>query len=337
MVKSRFVRALIVIIASAALIVTVFGACKKGSTDGGTAAQDDGSGGLGSQFVSDGGAGGTLTLTITGGLTVAGTTGFRVTATDPAGRPLAFIRIFCESELGIAILEPNSGGVAFESTGPDGLMSGVIGGLLPGSFIMECRGPQGFNLVARAQVVIRGSIPSGFDGFPGAAGGNLGGGSFVDPDPDITDGTGVIIASVTYTDVAGTTTGGPLDTAQIPDCDGVATTIDPEPLSNTNYGITVTNNSGLLIFIDSVRIDYVGSVMGSTGTQPQIIDIPAGSSATISGVALLGLTWANGAMVGGITETGTTTATVTFTDELGVTATITDMGSLSFQPLDRCP
>jgi hypothetical protein len=150
----------------------------RGNTDGGDAAvtADTPSG----QYSSDGAAGASLTIRVSGSVTVGGRTGFSVTALDPTGAPLAYIRIFCESEQGIAILEPSSGGVAFEHTGPTGFMSGVLGGLLPGSYILECRGPQGFNLVDRVSINVTGSAPSGFTGFPGAAGGNLGGGVITD-------------------------------------------------------------------------------------------------------------------------------------------------------------
>ena len=153
-----------------------------GDTDGGASTGDQGNG---PTLVSNGGFGSKMTIELENDdgieIPTAGQAKFLVKATDPNGQPLSFIRIFCESEKGLAILEPSSGGVAFENTNSRGAFSGVLGGVAPGSFMLECRAPQGFNLVARKHFKVTGAVPEGFDGFPGAAGGNLGGGVIVDP------------------------------------------------------------------------------------------------------------------------------------------------------------
>ena len=162
-------------------LLSAVSGCGGGDTDGGPAV--DANDRAGAQFVSDT-VGGSLRIRVVGPLTVTGEVGFTVTALDPSGAPLQFIRIFCESERGIAIIEPSAGGVAFEHTDETGVMSGRLGGLVPGSFLLECRGPVGFGLVDRLNITIRGSVPDGFIGFPGAAGGNLGGDSLIDITPD---------------------------------------------------------------------------------------------------------------------------------------------------------
>ena len=148
MLKSKFGRVLVGILATSLFAVTYVGCQGGGDTDG-----NPDSAGVGSQLVSDGGSGSTLTISATGPIPVGSTIPFTVTAIDPNGAPLAFIRISCESESGIAILEPSRGGGAFESTGSAGVMSGVLGGLTPGSYVLECRGPEGFNLVALQEVM----------------------------------------------------------------------------------------------------------------------------------------------------------------------------------------
>jgi hypothetical protein len=172
-----------------------------------------------------------------------------VVATDPQGNPLQYTRIFCESEHGIAILEPSNGGVAFEHTNAEGMMSGVLGGLTPGSYILECRAPVGLNLVARTQLVVTGEVPPGFDGWPGAAGGNLGGGLIVDPPEE-----DLAIQQILVTD-AGNPQGspnGPIDITFNPDCNGDGILTDPEPYIFNDYIVKLINGREDRVFVDTV-------------------------------------------------------------------------------------
>ncbi len=252
------------------LAAAVLGGCDTGDTDGG---EGNDTSGLGTQFVSDGGSGGTLKITPNKTtINVGEIVGYKVVALDPRGAPLAFVRIFCESEKGIAILEPSSGGVAFESTGPDGLMSGKIGGVTPGSFIMECRGPEGFNLVDRIGLKVVGEIPEGFDGFPGAAGGNLGGGNLVEPpNQDVT------LRAVTLINVLG-------ERSTIVDivfqnlCPGTTT---PEPYGADDFIITVTNQREDRITVESVEFDGPGGASSDRIFTPLVI--PPRTQTTIQG------------------------------------------------------
>ncbi len=175
----------------------VLASCSGGDTDGGAATADAGPGSI---YVADGASGSTMKIELEGAETIptAGRVNFKITATDPNGAPLSYIRINCETEHGIAIIEPSRGGVAFETTNAEGKLSGVFGGLAPGSFLVECRAPQGYNLVARASYKVVGEIPEGFDGFPGAAGGNLGGGVIVPPSAE-----DVAVTEIRFSSIAG--------------------------------------------------------------------------------------------------------------------------------------
>lgn len=305
-------------------------ACGSGGTDGGEPE-------AGAQFVADGGAGGSITISVKGSLTVTGTTAFSVNLRDASGAPLAFVTISCESERGIAIIEPSLNGIAQEATGPDGSMSGILGGLLPGSYMLECRGPQGFGLIARTRIGISGTVPDGFAGFPGAAGGNLGGGQVIDdtPIPGV-DSDAVVVTSSSFTDAGGTTPfGAPIDTTQNGDCDGDPATVDPEPFTFVNYGTVVSNNSNLRIFIDSISIDVLdGQAASSTGTQSKNIEIAPRNNATITGLFIDHPNY----VAGSSTQNGTFDAiiTVTFTTEEGDTFSVTDRTSVSLANVNNC-
>lgn len=310
--------------------------CTGSNTDGGKAANTASN--TFPQFVSDGGAGSTLLINVPTTIATGSTAGFSVTATDPTGAPLAFVRIFCETELGLALLEPSSGGTGFESTNGNGLMSGLLGGLTPGSYIIECRAPQGFNLVVRASVKVVGDVPEGFGGFPGAAGGNLGGGLLVDQTEDPSANGSVFISSVTFTDAGGETAFGPIDTFLTTDCDGDSTTSDPEPFTFTNFTVKITNDSLEDVSIETATIALTG--LGSTSTQSVTALIPANSSASFTGLLI---TFSGGSQV--LVGTGASIVsgdfsvltTITGTTESGSSITLTDNSTLSFAPVNNCP
>lgn len=253
----------------------IFAACGGGSTGN--------SGPVSEQLVSNGGAGSRITIELDDGgneIPTAQTVHFKVTAIDPKGAPLVNIRIFCESERGIAIIEPSSGGVAFEHTGSSGVMSGYLGGLTPGSFLLECRGPQGFNLVARKSFKVVGDIPPGFTGWPGAAGGNLGGGVVV-TDPSAS----VVINQITFTTVvAENTRTADIDLSAISDCDGDTSTIDPEPYTVDNFNVEMNNGSLSSVFVESIEVVlYRGSAIFDRGiVQLGGIVIPPQSESTFT-------------------------------------------------------
>lgn len=324
-------------------VFTLITGCQSGDTDGGSAR--DGAG-TGDQFVSDGGAGAKLEITFEHDeLGVGDTMSFRVLAKDPQGAPLAFIRIFCESEKGIAIIEPSSGGVAFEHTGPDGGMSGVIGGLAPGSFIFECRAPEGFNLVARRTLKITGEVPEGFEGFPGAAGGNLGGGVLIDDTPDEDSVDGIVVESIQFFD-GSTENVTAIDVVRDTDCDGDGTAeggTDTEPFYLNNYSITVVNNTTSNIVLKSVRFAAGG---GGTATQTLSVLVTAGNEggSTFTGPflessSLSGGTQKKYAGTNDQVSLGTRNIRVIFTAETEAGETITFSGgrSVTFANVNNCP
>ncbi len=227
-----------------------------GSTGGGQGKNDAG---LGTHPVSDGGFGAKLTISLADGtneIETGGTKDFFVIATDPNGLPLAERRVFCESEKGLAIVEPSSGGVAFEHTNADGKMSGVLGGASPGSYLLECRLEEGFNLIARKHFKITGDVPPGFNGFLGAAGGNLGGGVIV-PNPNAQVGD-VEVTSIGFNVLgeAAEINPGLIDLGQDTDCsnDGSTTTDDIEPYGFDQVILHLKNPLSEAVTIDEVQI-----------------------------------------------------------------------------------
>lgn len=232
---------------------------------------------LGSYYFADGGAGGNIAISVKGDLEVGETVGFTVTLNDPRGEPLSYVRLNCDTEKGVAILEPAEGGVAYEHTNAEGMMSGLLGGLSEGSYLIECRAPVEYNLVSRATIVVRGSAPENFSGWEGAAGGNLGGGRIIDPD---VDNGAVRITEVTFQDIGQDSLY--LDTVQNSDCDGDASTYDPEPFYFKTYTIKITNGSLETVFIDSVDI-VVQDGRNVTMTQPVDLQIAAGGTASYTG------------------------------------------------------
>ncbi len=280
MITSKIWRGLFTTVCFGLLGLLVFVGCDQGNTDNDT---DD----LGSQFVSDGGAGATLTIEITDdSLSVTETTPFTVTARDPRGAPLAFLRIFCESERGIAIVEPSSNGVAFEHTGSGGVMSGVLGALLPGSYLLECRAPIGVGLIARRSIVITGDVPTGFTGFPGAAGGNLGGGVIVDTS-DVDTDNAVAVSGVSFSDSGGSGASLDITTDRTEDCDPSVTGTQQEPFGNGTVTLNITNNTTQAIVIDSVEITVDDGTTAPSAAANLATTIDASSSAGLSGIVLL--------------------------------------------------
>ncbi|MCC6932785.1 MAG: hypothetical protein IT292_05985 [Deltaproteobacteria bacterium] len=270
--------------------VTFAGVCIIGCGD--TDGDGNTDAGLGTQYVSDGGAGGSITIDVKEDLTVGGTSPFMVSLRDAQGQPLTFVRIFCESEHGIAIIEPSKGGTAFESTDSYGNMSGVIGGMSPGSYMFECRAPIEYNLIARVSVKITGEIPAGFAGWPGAAGGNLGGGYTVPPD---VENGGVRITAITFID--GSTSTLMLDNYQntciSTSGSSSSATTTAEPFYDKSYRVSIANGSTSDVAITEIEVetlDGVGNRIGSGSmVQGVALDLATGATAQYAGnyVALL--------------------------------------------------
>ncbi|RME60079.1 MAG: hypothetical protein D6780_03995 [Candidatus Dadabacteria bacterium] len=157
--------ALISIVLALAVILIVVQGC--GKTDGGSAGSASST-----QFEADSGNSGTLLLTVSNtSINVGETSSFTVTVKDENGNPVSQINIACDTEQGLALIDPNTG---FSITDAFGSISGVVGCVSPGSFQMACRLPIGANKRKFVTIKCSGPVPPGFTGFEGAGGGGLG-------------------------------------------------------------------------------------------------------------------------------------------------------------------
>ena len=218
----------------------------QGSTDGGSGADNNS---RGSVFVAD--------ETTTGGIdieveeesiAVGDTSGFLVRVQNARQEGVSNINVACDSEAGVAIIEPQTG---YELTNASGVMSGRIGCERPGSFQLVCRLSVGANKRKFVSVRCTGDIPSGFQGFPGAAGGGLGGGVQNNDDGDvrITSAGFIDDGDSLNADVA---TGESIDIVQDFDCDNDPATVDVEPFYDTYVKLKVQNN-----LAERVRFSYL--------------------------------------------------------------------------------
>lgn len=255
-------------IASVGLALSCFlglSACSSGSTDGGAAGEENFAG---EPFS---GETGSISLRVMEDpLKVASTTGFIAEVRDASNSPVPHIRVTCDSEQGVAIIEPSSGS---EITDTWGAVSGRIGCAAPGSYQFACRLPVGANKRAFVTVHCTGAIPTGFEGFPGSGGGTLGGGSG-DPTDAGPGGEnvarGVRVTAVGFVD-DGSTSGALIDISRnLCGEDDPATIEDErthEPFFNTILVVDVTNNTNSTVTFNSydyVATDANGAVIASS-------------------------------------------------------------------------
>ena len=255
-----------------------------GSTDGGSAGTEDFSG---SQFVASDDQTGSISLDVNSELMqVSETSGFSVHVRDAAGAPVVNIPISCDSEEGIAIIEPTTGR---ESTDSDGHISGVVGCEAPGSYLFGCRLPLGANKRKFVTIRCSGPVPTGFSGFPGSSGGSLGGGTPNNDDggPGGTGTNGLSVATVELLTIASSdsaSTG--LDTtAGLCGEDDPATAADertPEPFTDDLIRFTVNNNSNQSVRFSSYTysVDNVTSSGGQFNSGEIAIDLAKGGIAS---------------------------------------------------------
>jgi hypothetical protein len=230
----------------------------QGSTDGGSAADPNYQDGV---FVAGDDTTGSMTLELeTNTLSVGGTTGFFVRVVNSNSEPVPHMNVACDSEVGIAILEPQ---VGYELTNANGVMSGSIGCENAGSFQLVCRLTVGANRRKFASVRCTGSIPAGFQGFPGAAGGGLGGGAQTADDGDVSivqagfDDTNTVAAAVLAPASS-------IDINQIADCDPSTTAFNPEPFYDTYAVLRVQNTLPEQVSFESLQ--YTVSNVDGQGT-----------------------------------------------------------------------
>ena len=221
-------------IAMLALLAAVLGGCT-GSTDGG------GEPDRADQFVATDDTVGSISLEVfTNPLAVGDTSKFRVAVVDAQGAPVPQARIACDSEKNIAIVEPTTG---VEMTDAWGHMSGVIGCEAPGSFQLACRLPIGGNRRAFVTVACQGQVPAGFTGWPGAAGGGLGGGVDTSGQDDAA-GLGVRLTGISFNDGPNTDT---ISIDVVRDtCNATTTPPVYEVFTDTIANFTVANDTNSL-------------------------------------------------------------------------------------------
>jgi hypothetical protein len=337
-----------VVIASAA----VLGACSGGDTDGGKASDvgfDD------DVFVSGPDTTGSITVDVVEPeMEIGETSGFIVSARNASGQPVRNIQVACDSERGVAIIEPLRG---FELTDDNGTMSGRIGCERPGSFQFVCRLTTGANRRAFVGVKCRGEVPAGFQGFPGAAGGGLGGGVQVNDDGEVR------IVEIGFDDDGSIDTGEPsvdvsVDTIQTPDCTPSTTEADPEPFFNTYVNIKVENNLSEKVRFSTLRysisnlndagedfssrplslVRESGSTLDANGDTKNII-VPIFVAKTQAGFAGLRKAPADGTQVGPYIEVeGLRTINFVLEGEnaSGDVVSVRASTTVSFANIDRC-
>ncbi len=327
-------KAIIRFSALALLAGGVFAGCQSGNTDGGDVDHTS------TQY--DPGESGRMRLELVDGdeLAVGLTTGFRVYATDSQGAPVTQMRVTCDTEDGLALIEPTSG---VESTDSNGQISGRLGCENPGSYLLACR-LQGVS-ARRQSVTVKctGDRPIGFNGFPGAGGGTLGGGS-ADNDTITT----LRISSVRVSDNGsseGSTTS--IDTEQGVCNSGGTPTV--EPFFDTSATFTITNNSPFIFRAKSLRYrisnafadgrSFTSSSIGLSGDAAAAIDANggAGTASTLifdangSGKRYIGST-AN-IDISGVRNVN---FTLTLENDLGQEVEATTTVALSFDSFNGC-
>ena len=253
-----------------------FSGCNSGSTESDNSPFSGG-------FVASDDTVGSLSLSLNEStLSVSQTTGFHVSVVNQDGTPVPNISVFCDSELGIGIIEPTSGQ---EITNASGQMSGRIGCAAPGSFQFACRLPVGTNIREFVQVVCQGPVPAGFAGFENAGGGGLGNGSGgggvdapSDGDPGGTGTDGIRLVQIEVVDDGQNSTLN-VDTTQVncepdPNEDPI-----PEPFFDSLIQFHIVNNSNQAIQITG----YQYTVPNATGDGTSSYTSPTIAPAPIDG------------------------------------------------------
>jgi hypothetical protein len=216
--------------------------CMGGDTDGGKATDDGGN-----PFIPGPNTTGSVSLELKESeIPVSQTTGFTFAVVDANKQPVQTLQVSCDSESGVAIIEPTTGS---EITDSSGKISGRIGCAAPGSFQFGCRLPIGGNLRKFVDVKCTGDFPSGFNGFPGAAGGGLGTGGVVNPGTDTDD---VSVTGISILDNPGSSEDGDqIDMDQVICTPDDTTTTENElvvePFTDTRVKFTVVNQTNSTI------------------------------------------------------------------------------------------
>ncbi|MDZ4785524.1 MAG: hypothetical protein SGJ02_05550 [bacterium] len=323
----------VVAITLSVLAITAFVSC--GGTSGG---EKDLSG---AQFVADESVG-TIEFSTTPDLVeVSRTAPFAIKVRDGSGTPVQEIQVSCDTEQGLALIEPTTGR---EITDKNGGISGSIGCERLGSYQLGCRLPVGANKRVFTTVRCTGEIPDTFTGFVGAGGGGLGGGQQISdnggPGGTNTDGFGILSTTVSDGDSDNTFV---IDTNKVDTCGDDGN--DSEPFGDATAEITFINETNSSVFITSYTMTIPG--VGTFGPI-SVGGSVAGGISSSGGRASLGLLIAVAQGDGSKTYAGSSTSissstgfkNVTFTfdatndqgDDIGFTKTL----GLTFSNANRC-
>lgn len=246
--------------------------CGGGNTDGGAQSFD------GQVFSSDDNTTGRIEVRLSSdSISVGRTTGFQAYAFDSRGIPIRDIRLTCDSEAGVKILEPVSSDTpprAVQMTNSMGAISGVIGCEDAGSYKFGCRMPVGGNRRAFVDVRCTGDKPSGFTGFANAAGGTLGGGA---TDPNDFGAGDVRITRIV---IKALRSGGREEADQIDIVAGTCITCSDlsqtsEPFSDDSAVITVKSSTASRVTLTGVQYEVAG--VGTSEELPVTAELPAAS------------------------------------------------------------
>ncbi|MBX7138239.1 MAG: hypothetical protein K1X83_09665 [Oligoflexia bacterium] len=219
-------------------------------------------------FVDSDGNVGSLTLNVKNDTpSVGSTSAFSVVVHNQNGQPVPGMRVTCDTERGLAILEPTTGS---EITDSFGGISGVIGCAAPGSLQIGCRLSIGASKRKFATVKCQGPVPAGFSGFgENVAGGTLGGGVNTDDDSS-NDTDGLRITSIDFIDngdLSSTATSTSIDTVQgCCEYDDSDACISAEPFFDTYVKVKVVNNTNQNARFTSLRYRVPNGTGDSTAT-----------------------------------------------------------------------
>jgi hypothetical protein len=214
------------------------------------------------------------------------------------------MNVVCDSEDGLALIEPTSGRAL---TNGNGVMSGQVGCERPGSFQMVCRLTVGANRRKFAGVRCSGS---GFVDFPDSGGGGLGGGV-----AEGADGA-VQITTASLVDESGSeSTSNQVDVSMTTDCDGDATTSDVEPFTDTYAKVNLTNNFSEQVVFKRLsfsvnNLDGAGNGFESSGAG--VTGVAAASGGTVEILAPIFRAYGTGKYAGNPTGNGVQIGSVGF-------------------------
>ncbi|MCB0338181.1 MAG: hypothetical protein KDD53_01190, partial [Bdellovibrionales bacterium] len=199
------------------------------------------------------------------------TTNFSVSVADSQGKPIPDLQISCDSEAGVAIIDPALG---TSITGDFGGISGQIGCAAPGSWRFVCRTPTGANIRDSITIHCTGDFPEGFTGFTGAAGGGLGNGTGGvanqggqgDGSTGGTDISGASVTSLTVYDDASPTNTIDITLDECNENFAEDMMSEPEEFGDATFEVTIVNNSNQLITIDGYSITVPQATGSGTAT-----------------------------------------------------------------------